>query len=272
MASLISFWLFFAFSLLQSKQRMFLASKPWQDWLLDGAGLAMQGAIIPLLQFLLVINFYSLIFPHWHHGWSLSNGGGFLFGFIVVDYIYYWVHRALHSEFLFPIHQVHHTISQMDLVSCARNTLWSSLFLPYVWLNSLIIYFLEDPRGYIFALSCTYLLDLWRHSSLTINRNCWLHLCLSSWLVLPQDHNLHHQQAGGRNFGANLKLWDKLHGTYLEDILPQTMNQFNDLQPMGIKLSLTLWQQLFWPFARNTVNFPAGWHNDVRAKHGSQSR
>jgi len=47
MASLISFWLFFALSLLQPQQRQFLASKPWQDWLLDGVSLGIQGAIIP---------------------------------------------------------------------------------------------------------------------------------------------------------------------------------------------------------------------------------
>ena len=244
MAALISFWLFFALSLLQPRQRQFLASKPWQDWLLDGVGLVIQGAIIPLLQLLLVINFYSLIIPHWQHSFNLFPGGVFLLGFVAIDYVYYWSHRALHSKLLFPIHQVHHTVSQMDLVSCARNTLWSSLFLPYVWLNSLIIYLLHDARGYILAISCTYLLDLWRHSSLIINKNCWLHYCLNSWLILPQDHRLHHHKIGKGNFGANLKLWDKIHGTYLEDTLP---NQLSISSVIGIKLELTLWQKLFWP-------------------------
>ncbi|MBE9241240.1 sterol desaturase family protein [Synechocystis salina] len=251
MASLISFWLFFAFSLLQPQQRQFLASKPRQDWLLDSAGLIVQGAIIPLLQLLLVINFYSLIIPQWQHSFNLFFGGQFLLGFVAIDYVYYWAHRALHGKLLFTIHQVHHTVSQMDMVSCARNTLWSSLFLPYVWLNSFIIYLLQDARGYILAISCTYLLDLWRHSSLNINKDFLLHHCLNSWLILPQDHNLHHQQAVGGNFSANLKIWDKLHGTYLKDTSPEVVNQSNSLQPVPIKLNLTLWQQLVWPFAKN---------------------
>jgi sterol desaturase/sphingolipid hydroxylase (fatty acid hydroxylase superfamily) len=251
MVSLISFWIFFVLSLLQPQQRQFLASKPWQDWLLDSASLIVQGAIIPLLQFLLVVNVYELIISDWENSWHLSDWGSFLLGFVAVDYVYYWAHRALHSQLLFPIHQVHHTVSQMDMVSCARNTLWSSLFLPYVWLNSLIIYLLQDARGYILALSCTYLLDLWRHSSLNINQGSLLCHGLNNWLILPQDHKLHHGQTDGGNFGANLKIWDKLHGTYLKDTSPEVVSQSNSLQPVPIKLNLTLWQQLFWPFAKN---------------------
>ncbi|QUS60520.1 sterol desaturase family protein [Synechocystis sp. PCC 7339] len=246
MISLISFWLFFAFSLRQPQQRQFLINKPWQDWLLDGTGLAVQGAIIPLLQLLLVIKFYSLIIPQWQHSFNLFPAWQFLLGFVAIDYVYYWSHRALHSKLLFPIHQVHHTVSQMDLVSCARNTLWSSLFLPYVWLNSLIIYSLQDARGYILAISCTYLLDLWRHSSLNINKGSLLHYYLNDWLILPQDHGLHHHQISKGNFGANLKFWDKIHGTYLGD-MPHS--QIDQLPKIGIKLHLALWQQLFWPFA-----------------------
>ncbi len=243
MISLISFWVLFGLSLLQPQQRKFLVSKPWQDWLLDILGLTIQGAMIPLLQIFLALNFYILIIPKGHQQLNLPHWISFIIGFIVLDYIYYWAHRSLHSKSLFAIHQVHHTASQMDMVSAARNTLWSSLFLPYVWVNSFLIYLLHDPRAYIFAISLTYLLDLWRHSSLTIPEQSWLYHCLNGWLILPQDHAEHHSRKNKGNFGANLKIWDKFHGTYLGDLSPL------EPQKLGIKLSLSLPQQLFWPFS-----------------------
>lgn len=72
----------------------------------------------------------------------------------------------------------------MDMVSCVCNIFWFSLFLFYVWLNSFIIYLLYDVRGYIFVISCIYLLDLWCYSFLIINKKCWLYDCLNSWLIL----------------------------------------------------------------------------------------
>lgn len=243
MISLISFWIFFGLSLLQPQQRQLLINKSRQDWLLDVLGLTMQGAMIPLLQIFLIFNLYILIIPHWYQSLNLSHGFNFLIGFVIVDYIYYWIHRSLHSKSLFAIHKVHHTVSQMDMVSASRNTLWSSLFLPYIWLNSLLIYLLQDPRGYIFAITLTYLLDLWRHSSLTISEKSWLYNYLNPWLIFPQDHGQHHNQKIKGNFGANLKIWDKFHGTYVAPLFPL------ELKNLGIPSALSLSQKLFWPFS-----------------------
>lgn len=246
MISLLSFWLFFGLSLCQSQQRIFLRNKSYQDWLLDIAGLCSQGAIIPLLQLVLAIKVYGGLWPNLKNYLDLPAVITFLIGFVVVDYIYYWSHRGLHCRYLFPIHQVHHSLSQMDLVGCSRNTLWTSLLLPYVWLNGLWIFLLHDPRGYLTAIALTYLLDLWRHSSLTIPSNSWLYFCLNPWLILPQDHAQHHGHIDGGqrgvNFGANLKIWDKIHGTYGDG------KQIQPLTNLGIKLELNLLQKLFWPF------------------------
>jgi sterol desaturase/sphingolipid hydroxylase (fatty acid hydroxylase superfamily) len=248
MISLISFWIFFGLSLFQLRQRQFLIGKLPQDWFLDIFGLIIQGAIIPLLQIFLVLNLYTLIIPSWSHRLNLSHGTSFFIGFIVIDYIYYWVHRSLHSKSLFVIHKVHHTISQMDMVGAARNTIWSSLFLPYIWLNSLLVYLLQDPRGYIFAITLTYLLDLWRHSSLTISENSWLYNCLNPWLILPQDHGQHHSRKIKGNFGANLKIWDKFHNTYIAPLFSLESKSLES-KTLGISLPLSLPQKLFWPFS-----------------------
>lgn len=242
MAALIGYWLLFAFSLGHAQQRRLLALRSPSDWLLDSLGLTVQGALIPLLQWWLSLNFFHYLWPAGENCLTWPGWASFLIAFVGVDYLYYWVHRSLHNPSLFAVHQVHHSLTQMDMVSCARNTLWASLFLPYVWVNSLLVYCLANPAFYLLAISLTYGLDLWRHSCLDIPPHWFLYRWLQPWLILPSDHRLHHSQGGamGHNFGANLKLWDKLHGTYAQ---PTTV------QPLGLRLPLTMGQKLLWPFS-----------------------
>jgi sterol desaturase/sphingolipid hydroxylase (fatty acid hydroxylase superfamily) len=66
---------------------------------------------------------------------------------------------------------------------------------------------------------------------------------LSPWLILPQDHNWHHSRENKNcNYGANLKIWDKIHGTYYQNqALPQNL---------GINTSLNLFQKLLFPYSK----------------------
>jgi sterol desaturase/sphingolipid hydroxylase (fatty acid hydroxylase superfamily) len=242
MWAFLSFWMLFGFSLLQPQQRQLLRQKPLQDWLLDGVGLGVQGAIIPILQTLLILKGYAWVLPHARGCLDLEPWLGFVTSFVGLDYLYYWNHRGLHTAIFFPIHAVHHTVTQMDMVGSSRNTLWSSLLIPYVWVNGLMVYLLQDPSGYLLGITLTYLLDLWRHSSFAIAPNSLLYHLLNPWLTLPQDHAHHHGSSILGNFGANLKLWDRLHKTDLA---------LTSDPILGIPLDLSLTQKLFWPFSKS---------------------
>lgn len=214
-----------------------LKLKSRQDWLLDSIGLTLQGLLIPLLQATLVYWFYHYLLPN-HQGYlQLSPILSFIISFVLVDYLYYWNHRLLHSKFFWQVHQVHHTVTQMDVLGTSRNTIWTSLLIVYLWIHTLFLYLLNDSTGYLLGVSLTSALDLWRHSRL----NTWLDKFLSAWLILPQDHAWHHcSETLDCNYGANLKIWDKLYGTYYESKeLPSAI---------GISSSLTLRQKLLFPF------------------------
>jgi sterol desaturase/sphingolipid hydroxylase (fatty acid hydroxylase superfamily) len=210
-----------------------------QDWLLDLIGLAMQGFVIPMLQVLAIGRLYQMLIPSWQGVVHLGAIGAFLLNVVGVDYLYYWNHRWLHQRQLWPVHQVHHSVTEMDVLGTSRNTLWSSLLIVYLWVNGLFVYLLDDPKWYLLGMSVTSGLDLWRHSRFSVGLGLrWL----SPWLMLPQDHHWHHAQGvTGCNFGANFKLWDRWHGTaWQSDAAPEVL---------GADPNLPVLRQLLFPFA-----------------------
>lgn len=224
-----------------SKQPFLFWKKSREDWLLDSIGLFFQGILIPFFQIIIIFQLYELFVPTARASLNLYPIAAFSVSFVVVDYLYYWNHRLFHTQKLWFIHQVHHTVTEMDVLGTSRNTLWTSFFIVYLWIHSLFIYLLQEPSWYILGISLSSALDLWRHSSFTPKQNSWLYRYLSPWLILPQDHAWHHSKnCIAANYGANLKLWDIIHGTYYEsDKVPDSL---------GIKSSLSLTKKLFLPF------------------------
>jgi sterol desaturase/sphingolipid hydroxylase (fatty acid hydroxylase superfamily) len=237
----ISFLLLAAltFSLRQTRSRV-RRRRP-ADWVLDWAGLVIQGVVVPALQSVLIFGLLSGIAPKARGILGLSAVPGFLLNFVLVDYLYYWNHRWLHCRSLWPAHAVHHTPERMDVFITSRNTLWTPLLIIYLWVNGLFIFLLRDPGAFILGASLTAGLDLWRHSSFSPRPGSTLHRALSRFLITPQEHAWHHSRdRADCNFGANLSLWDRLHGTYHSPAV--------SAEAFGVTSTLSLKRKLFFPF------------------------
>ena len=237
------FWLLMGRVLRSAEAQRALRRKPWGDWLLDLTGLLVQGVGVPLLQVLLVAVILRELLPDWSGRVALPGNAfvaGFLINVVVVDYLYYWNHRLLHTRLLWPVHRVHHTLTAMDVLGTSRNTVWSSAFIVYLWVNGALIFFLEQPAGVVAGATLTAALDLWRHSASGPQPGSALHRALSPWLILPEDHAWHHADAEVfGNYGANLVIWDRLHGTLIQAPEPP--------RALGVA-RLPLWRELLWPF------------------------
>ncbi|MBD2292535.1 sterol desaturase family protein [Anabaena sphaerica FACHB-251] len=237
----ISFFSLFGWTIFNKFTRNQLKCKNREDWLLDSIGLTIQGIFIPLLQATLVYGLYHHVLHNYQGYLKISLIPSFILSFVVIDYLYYWNHRLLHTKIFWQLHQVHHTVTQMDVLGTSRNTIWTSVFIIYLWIHPLFLYLLTAPTGYLLGISLTSALDLWRHSRLMIPTNSSFYQFLSPWLIFPQDHNWHHsKETNNCNYGANLKIWDKLHRTYYQSQeLPAIM---------GTPTSLNLIQKLLFPF------------------------
>jgi sterol desaturase/sphingolipid hydroxylase (fatty acid hydroxylase superfamily) len=171
------------------------------EWLIDGSGLAFQGAIAAL---------FSLAVPHGRL--DIPPLAQFALSFLGVDYLFYWNHRLLHRAW-WRWHSVHHTARRMDVVVTSRNTLWTPLLMVYLWTTAAAVLLFRDPRGYLLGVSVTAALDLWRHSSLALPPR--LRALASLAFITPHEHAWHHSSTRTDvNFGANFSLWDRLHRTY----------------------------------------------------------
>jgi sterol desaturase/sphingolipid hydroxylase (fatty acid hydroxylase superfamily) len=241
MAELATFWALFLVVLLAPARRARLAAKPRADWLLDLAGLAVQGGLIPLLQAGLLLAALRAAWPEAEGALSLGAAGAFLLNFVAVDALYYWNHRAFHRPRLWPVHAVHHTMTELDVLGTSRNTLWTSLLIVYVWVNAVLVFVIEERAAYLAAVSLTACLDLWRHSPAGPPAGGRLDRLLGLALITPNDHAWHHaRDVADVNFGANLSLWDRAFGTlYRPGRAPAAL---------GVPSPLGLGRRLWWPF------------------------
>lgn len=203
------------------------------EWLADLLGLGVQGALVPLAQAALLYGALLKLAPSWRGVLDLGSVAAFLLNFVAVDYLYYWNHRALHGA-LWPWHALHHTPRDLDVWVTSRNTLWTPALIVYVWINALVVFLLRDPSAYVAGAALTAALDLWRHSG------AWPDGWALPLLMTPREHAWHHSaERFDRNFGANLRLWDRLHGTHFD---PGSAPE-----RLGLTLQGGLWRAVFLP-------------------------
>ena len=243
--TLTAFWLLVLAGATRAERRRRYLAKSADAWWLDGTGLLIQGAVVPVLEITLLLAGLRTLVPGLQASLHLPGddfSSGFALNVLLVDYLYYWNHRLLHTPRLWPLHLVHHTLRDMDVVGTSRNTAWTSFLILYVWLNSIMLFVLAEPAGYAAGAALTASLDLWRHSELGPAPGSRLARSLGRVLVLPCHHAWHHARELARgNYGANFSLWDRLHGTWIErDHAPARL---------GVPTALPLWRQLWWPFA-----------------------
>ncbi|CAN7532151.1 sterol desaturase family protein [Pseudorhodoferax sp. LjRoot39] len=140
--------------------------------------------------------------------------------FVLLEFFYYWLHRAGHRvRWFWCNHAVHHTPNQLNLGASLRIGMFGKLtgnvvfLLPLVWLGF-------ELRLVLAALTLNLLYQFWLHAT-WIPRLGWLEY----WLNTPSAHRVHHAanlEYLDANYGGVLIVFDRLFGTYVaeRDALP----------------------------------------------------
>jgi sterol desaturase/sphingolipid hydroxylase (fatty acid hydroxylase superfamily) len=124
----------------------------------------------------------------------------------------YWMHRLMHTRFVWRIHKFHHSPTAIWWLAGVRATIPQQILfnLPYVIAFPL----LSGGPPWLFAAIVVE----------GIFRNHWMHLNVtwrSNWIewifVTPRYHHIHHSsqpEFHDTNYGSLFAIWDRLFGTY----------------------------------------------------------
>lgn len=138
---------------------------------------------------------------------------GFVVCWLVRDFTFYWLHRALHSRIWWPLHRLHHSATEMTVICSGRSN-----FLADIGLNMLLaapLSLLTLPQESIVACQLAVIFHGYLSHSNWSSDWGWF----GRWvLVSPLHHRLHHglrPEEYTRNFGT-MPLWDHLFGSFTQ--------------------------------------------------------
>ena len=140
---------------------------------------------------------------------GLGTVGGALVGFLVADFIGYWLHRLMHRVPLLWrwMHQMHHSAERMDLAGMSYSHPFDTL--TVFGLTGLATGLLGlSPAAGALAGFLGYFTAAVQHANIKTPR-------LLGYLVMrPEAHGLHHERGvHAYNYGS-FPLWDILFGTF----------------------------------------------------------
>lgn len=229
------------FTLLNRESRTATFERNFEAWALDILSLVNHFLIIPIIQVSLVYWLYSSLIPQFKGSLNIEWLAALALT-MVIDYAWYWNHRAFHAQTTFwNLHSVHHAPKKLDVFASSRNSLISPIFMVYMWIIPLVIFVAKDPLPFLTFSGISLIINFWGHTDFNLPRGSILQRFMSLIFIQPEDHFWHHSEDNSYcNFGTVFNFWDKIHGTWHQPgVAPSKL---------GFDHQLPLWRKLFFPW------------------------
>ena len=148
--------------------------------------------------------------------------------FLVKDFSGYWVHRLNHRvNFLWNRHFIHHSSEEFNLSCALRQSISNTFKFSAIFMIPAAL--LGIPASIFAVLGPIHLfMQLWYHTQLIGKLGI-----LETIFVTPSHHRVHHAINKGyidKNYGQILIIWDKLFGTFQEE-LESVITIYGTLKP-----------------------------------------
>jgi sterol desaturase/sphingolipid hydroxylase (fatty acid hydroxylase superfamily) len=140
----------------------------------------------------------------------------YIIAFFALDFAGYWVHRLQHvTNFFWNGHIVHHSSEEFNLACALRQSISSIVKIFIIFLLPAAVF--GVPEKVIGIVAPLHLFaQFWYHTQ-HINKMGFL----EKIIVTPSHHRVHHAinpQYIDKNYGQIFIFWDKLFGSYQEEI------------------------------------------------------
>ncbi len=171
-----------------------------------GIDVLMRGITLIVLMFFFDYRLVNWDMSSWYY-WTLL--------FFAEDFIFYWIHRVDHVvRFFWAIHVTHHSSDKYNLTTGFRSSVFQPVY-RFIWFIPLVFLGFE-PFDIFIMYSITQTYGILVHTKAVGKLGF-----LETFLVTPSHHRVHHAsnvEYLDKNMGMILIVWDKLFGTFQEEI------------------------------------------------------
>jgi sterol desaturase/sphingolipid hydroxylase (fatty acid hydroxylase superfamily) len=140
----------------------------------------------------------------------------------LMDYTLFRWHSLMHRwDFLYRLHQVHHSDLDLDVSTAARFH-FAEMLASVPWRLAQVLVIGTSPRALRIWQRATLLSILFHHSNIRLPVR--LERLLGLFIATPRLHGIHHsvlREEQDSNWSNGLTLWDFLHGTHRADPAPE---------------------------------------------------
>ena len=171
--------------------------------------------------------------------------------FIMIDFVYYWYHRCSHRvRIMWAVHMNHHSSEEMNFTVSLRQAWFGPITkVPFFIFLPLLGF---DPIITAVAGVASTLWGVIGHTQ-SIRRLGILEYIF----VTPSSHRVHHGSNEcyiDRNYGNLLIIWDRLFGTFAEEIEPVKFGIRDNVKTYNpIKITFMFWGQMISDFKVSTT-------------------
>jgi sterol desaturase/sphingolipid hydroxylase (fatty acid hydroxylase superfamily) len=144
--------------------------------------------------------------PHGNLGFALQV----LALIMAVDFLAYWRHRAEHSKWLWPVHKVHHSPTELHAANSIGHPFQAIINWAFIGVP-MSLFQIEGPTTPIVVGLFVSLLAIYIHSPIDVHFGP-----MRKVVVDNRYHRIHHSlepRHFDKNFGICFSLWDRLFGT-----------------------------------------------------------
>ncbi len=201
-----------------------------------------NGIVLYCYAFLYQFRFFTIPVNLWW-GWVIC--------FFSDDFSYYWFHRCSHQiRFLWASHKVHHS-SQKFTLSTGLRVPWTSditgAFLFWAWMPLVGI----NPSIIILMKSASAFYQFWMHTETIKKLPKWFEKIFNT----PSHHRVHHASDTeylDKNHAGTLIIWDKIFGTYQEEIFKPTFGLTENIKSFNpFVIAFHEWKKMFIDFRQS---------------------
>ena len=182
-----------------------------------------------------VVTATMLYLVHYFIPWQIPiNIWTTLLAVVVIDFLYYVEHRVEHSVRLFwAYHSIHHSSPIYNYTTAQRVSFISNLLTWIFYMPAIVLGF--HPFIIFIAAGVVYAYQIWVHTEL-IGKLGWF----EKIFITPSQHRVHHGSEEiylDKNYGAILSIWDRMFGTYQEELHTPTYGittPINTINPIKV--------------------------------------